>query len=261
MTSSPRVVSSFKKFKGGMTIGNLGSLAVGVEGYRTASDGSTVANLEDILSNVMTDEAPDSSVSFMGDFSFASKVFVHEDDDCGAAGDTAGDTDLASAETDIRMMEGEGDDAMVTNMTMAVSLDANGAGDSNDNVSWMNYLCIMVQGDDTEDMEAPRIPDTTDAYTAKGSYKALDMAANGPMGVERMLGEIGRDGTTVRLPYLTTNAKFNQRLYIVNRSGAQASYEMDIQVGDTAARWPSARWKPTPAPSFQWVAQLHRIPW
>ena len=61
-------------------------------------------------------------------------------------------------------------------------------------------------------MEAPRIPDTTDAYTAKGSYKALDMAANGPMGVERMLGEIGRDGTTVRLPYLTTNAKFNQRL-------------------------------------------------
>ena len=44
---------------------------------------------------------------------------------------------------------------------------------------------------------------------------------------------IGRNGTTVRLPYLTTNAKFNQRLYIVNR-GAEAVYEMDFQEGDTA---------------------------
>ena len=51
--------------------------------------------------------------------------------------------------------------------------------------------------------------------------------------MEQMLGAIKRDGTTVRLPYLTTNAKFNQRLYIVNR-GSEATYEMDFQEGDTA---------------------------
>ena len=66
----------------------------------------------------------------------------------------------------------------------------------------MNYLCIMVQGDDTDDMEAPRIRDT-DAYTAMGSYKALEEAASGPMGMERMLGEIERDGTTIRIPFVT----------------------------------------------------------
>ena len=92
----------------------------------------------------------------------------------------------------------------------------------------------MVQGDDTDDMDAPRIPDT-DAYTAMGSYKALDNAASGPMGMQRELGEINRDGTTVHLPYLTTNNKFSQRLRIVNRSSADAKYEMEFHGADDEA--------------------------
>ena len=228
------VVSSFKKFEGGMTIGTVGSLAVGVEGHRTASDGIAVANLEAILQNEGTAEEPDSSVSFMGDFSFASKVFVHGDDDCGGRVDPENveqslgvDTDLAADEMDIRVMEGEDEDAVVTDTTMAVSLDANGT-DQAANVSWMNYLCIMVQGDDTEAMVAPKIPDT-DAYTAMGSYKALEMAANGPMGVERMLGEIARDGTTVHIPYMTTYDGYNQRLVLSNRGNADAPYEIEFR--------------------------------
>ena len=237
------VVSSFKKFAGGMTVGHVGSLTVGIESHRIAtdSDGSVVANLEDILQNAVTEDAPDSTVSFMGDFSFASKVFAHGDDDCGADDETAGDpgagtdTDLASDETDIRMMEGEGDDAVVTNTTMAVSLDATDNG--GENPSWMNYLCIMVQGDDTDDMDAPRIPDT-DAYTAMGSYKALEDAANGPTGTERMLGEINRDGTTAHIPYMTTYEGYNQRIVLSNRSSADAPYEMTFrpEVGVTAVR-------------------------
>ena len=232
------VVSSFKKFEGGMTVGHVGSLTVGIEGHRIATDdnGTAVTALENILQNAVTEEAPDSSVSFMGDFSFASRVFVHGDDDCGVeVGDTgeSGGSDTGLAGDDIRMMEGEGDDAMVTNMTTPVSLDANGPSTS-DNVSWMNYLCIMVQGDDTDDMDAPRILDT-DAYTAMGSYKALDMAANGPMGMERMLGEIDRDGTEINFPFLTSQTRYNQVLRITNR-GNPTRYEFSSSEMDGGDR-------------------------
>jgi hypothetical protein len=229
------VSSSFKKFAGDMAVGHVGSLTVGTTGHRIANGAATavVNGLEDIFQNKRTAAAPDSSVSFMGDFSFTEKVFVHGDDDCGAASkDDAADgdgidTDLASDESDIRKMEGTGEDEVILGTTKAVSLDANGANDDSENARWMGYLCIMVQSDDTDDMDAPRIPNT-DAYTAIASYKALAGAASGPMGVERMLGKITRDGTTVRLPYLTTNDKFSQRLRIVNRGSAAAMYEMQF---------------------------------
>ena len=59
--------------------------------------------------------------------------------------------------------------------------------------------------------------------------------------MEQTLGAIMRDGTTIRLPYLTTNAKFNQRLYIVNRGGAAMPTSWNFQMrwirgpGDGAA--------------------------
>ena len=40
------------------------------------------------------------------------------------------------------------------------------------------------------------------------------------------IGSIERNGTTVRLPYLTTFEGYNQRLIIVNRSGVEADYEL-----------------------------------
>ena len=250
------VSSAFKKFADDMTVGHVGSIAIGIEGHRVAATGeagfaggasAVVDGLEDIAVTGQegTGDAAtaNSSVSFMGDFSFTSKVFVHGDDDCGApdpdstSDPQAGmgdDTDRAATETDIRMMEGTGDDAMVTDTTKAVNLDATPTDAADQLASYMAYLCIMVQGDDTDDMEAPRIPNT-DAYTAMGSYKALADAASGPMGMNRMLGEINRDGTTVHLPYLTTNDKFSQRLRIVNRGSADAMYEMEFHGADDMA--------------------------
>ena len=234
------VESSFKKFAGDMTVGHVGSITIGVNGHRIATDddGTSVAGLNDIAvtgdttANGVT--SANSSVYFMGDFSFASKVFVHGDADCGAPADVndpntgdGDDTDVASGEMDIRMMEGTGDDAMVTGRTKPVSLDNNAEGDDA-LASFMGYLCIMVQGDDTDDMDAPRILDT-DAYTAMASYKALDSAAMGPMGLERTLGEINRDGTTVHIPYMTTYEGYNQRIVMSNRSNADAKYEITFR--------------------------------
>ena len=225
-----------------VTVGNVGSIVVEVNGHRiaTANTGIEVVNgLNDILQTGQTTvgatTTANSSVTFMGDFSFAEKVFVHGDEDCGVGTDDSGvpDTDLISEEMDIRMMEGEGDAAMATDTTMPVNLDPTpiDGSDDDDVASFTGYLCIMVEGDG---MDAPKIPDT-DAYTVMGSYKALENAASGPMGMEQMLGEINRDGTTVHLPYLTTNDKFSQRLRIVNRSSADAMYEMEFHGADDEA--------------------------
>ena len=238
------VESGFKKFAGDMgdvLVGHVGSITIGVNGHYVATDGdgsSVVNGLDDIAVTGNTTAtngvvSANSSVSFMGDFSFASKVFVHGDNDCGAEiADSPGsgdgtDPELADIADDIRMMEGTGDDAMVTGRTKPVSLDNDAEGD-NDLSSFVGYLCIMVQGDDTDDMDAPRIPDT-DAYTAMASYTALDNAAMGPMGMERMLGEINRDGTTVHIPYMTTYAGYNQRIVMSNRSNADAKYEITFR--------------------------------
>ena len=236
------VQSSFKKFMDDATVGHVGSITIGFNGHRIATDGdgtAAVDGLEDILVTGQTTTgavtAANSSVSFMGDFSFASKVFVHGDDDCGATGDTDGTAEGTAADaTDIRMMEGTGDDAVVTDTTKPVNLDATPDNDGDALTGFVGYLCIMVQGDDTDDMDAPRIPDT-DAYTAMGSYKALANAASGPMGMERMLGEINRDGTTIHLPYLTTHDRFNQRIRIVNRGSVAADYEMEFHGADDMA--------------------------
>ena len=231
------VDSSFKKFTGDMTVGHVGSLTIGFNTHRMASGANPVDGLEDILVGGQTaTDAANSSVSFMGDFSFTEKVFVHGDADCGAPTPTGGtpseDPTLAADADDIRMMEGTGDAAVVTNTTKPVNIDATPT--DADVAEFMTYLCIMVQGDDTDDKDAPRIPDT-DAYTAMGSYKALENAASGPMGVARMLGEIDRDGTTVHLPYLSTHAKFHQRIRMVNRSSAAARYEMEFHGADDVA--------------------------
>ena len=241
------VEASFKKFAGGMTVGHLGSITVGFNAYRVATEGNgnvAVDDLTDILDNgqttVGTTTSPNSTVSFMGDFSFASKVFAHGDSDCGApdpntpAQGIGADEDLATAETDIRVMEGEGDDAVVTGTTSAVDLDSTPTDRSDALASFVGYLCIMVQGDDTDDKDAPRIPDT-DAYTAMASYKAIAGAASGPMGMERNLGEINRDGTTVHMPFLTTHERYSQRLRLVNRSSAPAMYEIEFHGADDTA--------------------------
>ena len=195
--------SGYRKFKGGKTVGHVGSIALGVEGHRRATEGDgteSVANLEHVMLTALANGAPQSTLSFTGDFSFTEKVFVHGDGDCGAPTEAdpsvsgGDDTDLASAETDIRMMEGDGDDAVVTGTTRAVNVDPD---PDTATVGATHYLCLMVQGDDIEGDDpkpAPRIPNTG-AYTVTSSYEALANAAIGPKPKEGTLGESDRDGT------------------------------------------------------------------
>ena len=220
----------FMKFKDGRTTATVGTLKVGFKAKRriaTGDDaGSDVDALTDIMDTMSSGEPsmPNSSVTFSGDFSFASKVFLHGDIDCGAA---VGDTHAVTGEgSDPTTAESESDIRVVTNGVIAGTTKPENVT----SFAAAEYLCIMV---DPEADDPKRIPTTT-AYTAMGSYKKLTGAAIGPMPMEQTLGMIERNGTTVRLPYLTTNDKFNQRIRIVNR-GSAAKYEMEFHgSGDSA---------------------------
>ena len=230
----------FMKFVDDRTTATLGTLKVGFKtAHRKVSDGANVAQMGDIMqvgNNDETPPVPHSSVSFMGNFSFTSKVFVHGDADCGAASTDShvanpnSDTDLASAETDLRVIEGTGDDATVTRKTSAVTLGAEGA-----DFSTAQYLCIMV---DPEADDAMPIP-STDAYTAMGSYTKIANAAIGPVPMEQTLGMIVRNGVTYHIPYITTFNGYNQRLVLVNRGGP-ARYEIKFTPEGGITASPSA---------------------
>ena len=87
-------------------------------------------------------------------------------------------------------------------------------------------LCIQVR--DTDDEDAVEIPEVVDPYTVTTTYEVgTTNAAFQPMGKTSSLGGIGRDGTTVRIPYLTTNDRYHQRIVILNRGGI-ADYRMSF---------------------------------
>ena len=227
MDQTATVEHSFRSFDGVATA-TVGSLQVTYNAdvlQASGNDaGSPVGMLDQVIDNGGTGDDAMSTVSIMGDFSFATKAFLHGDNDCGADPNvvTDGDTETATAATDILTREGTGDDEMVT-----------GAADRNVTAfAEVQYLCIMV---DTSE-EGMRIPDTV-AYTTMGDYAKIEDGAFDPEPMKQTLGLIMRDGTTVRFPFLTSQARYNQVLRITNR-GSNARYEfssseMDEPMEDT----------------------------
>ena len=126
------------------------------------------------------------------------------------------------------MMEGEGDDEVILDTTNPVAVNAF-ASDTDPE----RFLCITVAQPTEEDADPIVIPETA-PYTVTATYEDLASAAFGTEGDTHNLGRIMRDGTTVRLPYLTTNDRFHQRIYIVNR-GNDTKYVMTFHgEGDEA---------------------------
>ena len=194
------------------SVATVGSFTVGLVDSPPldADTGIAVPDLAAIVAD--KDVVTSSYVKFMGDFSFASKVTL----DAAANCEQAGMTDTI----DLRDVEGEGDDLVILDTTDPTAV---GAFDS------AMYLCITVDSDD-EDLRIP----ATGKYMAMTMYKGIENAAMPPPPGEGDLGMIERDGTTVHLPYLTTNAKWNQRIYIVNR-GPAAEYFMEFNGADDVA--------------------------
>ena len=149
-------------------------------------------------------------ISFMGNFSFASRVSLDDDMTCSDETPAAANGDDGDVSDQVNLLMEDN-----TQMTKAVTpmyVIAN------------PYLCIMVL--DPSDDDAVRIEETG-PYKVIADYAAGTAgAAKPPMDAEYELGSIGRNGTTVRFPYLTTREGYVQRIRIVNRGG-EAKYTLD----------------------------------
>ena len=155
-----------------------------------------VNSLAEITGPDGTTAAPDNSVTFSGDFSFAAKVglsAVAPDDD---------DSRTCTVGDELRIPSKE--DAKVPTNDVNPQL----AGGFTDGM----YLCLSVDGETVIPRTAP--------YAVTTKYKGILDAAFPPQGAVHDLAAIGRDGTTFRIPYITRADGYNQRFVIVNRGDA-----------------------------------------
>ena len=79
-------------------------------------------------------------------------------------------------------------------------------------------LCVQVDNDGANDAPIPATRYLGEITLGTGAT-ALKLA-------EGIIGDIKRNGTTVKLTYLTISPKYNQRLIIVNDSASEAEYSI-----------------------------------
>lgn len=161
-----------------------------------------VRSLSDIIAPKTTPTV--NPVTFSGDVSFVSKVALLANDECSGIADA----------TDLRVPSAD-DPKVLT--------DALKATDANDFTSAM-HLCLMVDGE-------TMIPMGPYSVTTKYAPVTSSHAFAAP-GATHALGSIGRDGTTVHIPYLTTHTGYNQRLLLRNRSGREVTYTVTFATED-----------------------------
>ena len=214
------VASSFKQFMGDttddddMSVANVGSFMVSFKtehlNASNATDADNVNGLDDLVDTSSTTGAsprPNSTVTFMGDFSFASNVHVDAADTCATAADVEDDL----------LMRDEDDMVSDTTMTMPVNVMEFASA---------KFLCITV---DTSDEDADVRIMATDPYMAVASYKQVTDRAFEPMGADNKLGRIERDGTTVHIPYMTTAEMYNHRIVLSNRGSIDADFSIEFR--------------------------------
>ena len=222
----------------------------------TYLDARDAGNDIDALTDVIIDNqnnsptpntVPDgeSSVTFKGDFSFASRVTLDNGPEDGVA--TAHTCDSAGTDTDLMMAE-EDDGTQDTTQLQAQALGY---------VNARPHLCITVL--DATDAMAMAIPATA-PYIVEKKIALLAVLSDSrfvPMPAPAELGAIRRDGTTIRLSYLTQFSEYNQRIVIVNRGGA-ASYTFTFMTEDGATATPGADAEGTlPANSITYLSLMH----
>lgn len=227
LSPTATVTEDYKKFLAvsprTQLVGSLGTVTIGTSPHLLFSDGTAVDALADIMQIGQTAGTANSSVSFSGNFSFAAKLFLHGDSDCGgvAADGTTGtgtDTDTSGTEMDLLDRDTNNTPKNKSKSVEVFDTAPTDAGAAGLTANMPQHLCIMVDGKKEIPQSGP--------YTAMGSYMKIANAAFGPMPVEQMLGNIVRDGTTIHLPYLTKHAKFHQRIRMVNRGSTEVSYRI-----------------------------------
>ena len=165
---------------------SVGSLDFSVsDGSHVASDGTALTMLSDVIASGV--------ITFTGDFSFSSGVFLSTEADCSSTGD------------DRVAVTGSG-------ATTRTSTVANADG---------KHLCIEVNG-------TTQIPKVA-SYTASVVYTGVTNAVLPPGDANLALGGIGMGGSVVYIPYVNLNAaNYVHRLQVFNRMNTAAAYRIDF---------------------------------
>ena len=209
---------------------NVGHLHIGI-----ATTTNTYLNLfhnagrGDVTSGTVTEAShlvSESSIVFTGDTSFLANVGEGDDAKKNVYVTTQKDCDPAtsSIQDDDGMLKASLDDFDGYTGTPGMTSGASAR------TAVPGYLCLKVDGETA-------IPGT-EAYGATVTHTAA-LGANAAFlspSSTHTLGSIERDGSTVRIAYLTTNQKYNQRLVLVNRTTGPVEYSMTFQTaaGTTA---------------------------
>ena len=237
-----RVASGFLSFTNdadtalGSTV-SLGSFELGLanpaplNATPAANDPPEAVTLTGLL-ELGTDLTQHSTAEIMGNFSFVSSAWLDTASTCLETGDLRMEEDEDMMRDTTRlMMQALG--TFITEM----------------------HLCIMVLPAGDED--AVTIPETGPYMIGTSYVSLLDDAAFPPSAGTHELGSIMRDGTTVRIPYLTTFPAYNQRIVIRNRGGA-AMYQMAFHTEDGATASPGADAEGMlPADSVTYLSMKH----
>nr|WP_324257470.1 hypothetical protein [Cellvibrio fontiphilus] len=73
------------------------------------------------------------------------------------------------------------------------------------------------------------------SYTATVDYVKLDTGLFNPMDYSGVVGNIARNGTSVKVPFVNVNPSFNQRIIIVNRSNVAVPLTISDVIADAEA--------------------------
>lgn len=195
------VSENFMQLTEGADTAMIGRLRITADRDAQLQSGADVTALSTMLNT-----ASPIAITFKGDFSVGTYSLDTEADCNGlAASDGTTDTNIGSAVGD----DGDMEDAKLTPTQPDGSVD----------IDW--YLCLMV--DEDNDMALP-----TGDFTATVEYAALANAL-GRDDQTVTIGSIGRTGTSVHIPYMTTYAGYNQRIVLSNRGTADATYTISFR--------------------------------
>ena len=176
---------------------SLGTIDIGVVSpnlrhAQAGTDADASANVEslvDIAPRAASTEPIANPVTFSGNFDFVKTLAL------------AADCDAGTSVTYIPVPST--DETRPRDVTTFPEARADDPGTSDDESADALHLCLGVDGETA-------IP-PTDTYKVTMSYKGLTSAAFPPAGGESELAGIERDGTTFRIPYITTADGYHQR--------------------------------------------------
>jgi hypothetical protein len=209
---------------------SLGSIQITVR-YRNAADGA-MANLADVLiDDAFTTDTDDDAVAgerrnggiqFVGMFDEVevNDVYLNSMGECAERDTSANAPNLYTPPNPDRGSP----KGSVRKVSVNEMLEVRGTATVM--MTAVKHLCVGVPEADDQS-EGFMIP-STPKFEAITSYVGIGGAMLTAAGTTSELGRVIRDGVEVWLPYLTTDARYNQRIIMVNESASAAAYRLDF---------------------------------